>query len=292
MTPVLLVLGTIALFALGLVLARWWLARLSWTGGIDFEDEPTPPEWSETVRRNFTASRYLSEPDFERLLRLSQVFIRDKHFEGAAGFEVTEEVRVTIAAQACYLLLGTELAVFPRTRSIVVYPSSFVPRHVDGLGGHEAGPASLGQAWSTGTVVLAWDSAKRGAWDPSDGKNVTFHEFAHQLDQNSGEMSGTPGGVAPSSLKRWAQEVEKGYRRLRRSARQNRRDALDHYGATNRVEFFAVATEAFFEKPRPLAKAYPELYAELAAFYGRDPAGAVQAPEGAQEQRRAPHQSR
>lgn len=272
-TAFVLVLGVVALFGLGLVLARVWLANASWTRGIAFPNEPPPQHWPEIIRRNFTAARNLSEADFDRLLRLTQVFIRDKDFEGAGGFEVTEEVRVTIAAQACYLLLGTDLAVFPRTRSIVIYPTTFVPLHADGYGGVERGDASLGQAWSMGTVLLAWDSTLRGAFDPSDGKNVTFHEFAHQLDQNSGEMSGTPGGVAPSSVKRWAQEVETGYRRLRRAARKNRADALDHYGATNRAEFFAVATEAFFERPEPLAKAYPELYAELAAFYGRDPAG-------------------
>ncbi len=273
-------LGVAALFAAAFLLGQRVLLSLSWKRSINFPDHPPPDHWSDIVKKNFKAAVHLPRRDFDHLLRLSQVFIRDRHFEGAQGFEVTEEVQVTIAAQACYLLLGTGLSVYPRTRSVIVYPSTFVPRRVgesadgliDGLIDESEATPTLGEAWSTGTVILAWDNLLGGGMRPHDGKNLAFHEFAHQLDQDSGEMSGTPGGLPPTSISPWARVLSEGYTRLRRSAAKGRREVLDHYGATNRAEFFAVSTEAFFEQPQRLRQSFPALYEQLAIFYGQDPA--------------------
>lgn len=264
----LVLLGTLGIFAVALYAGHVVLSRLRWDRPIQFQEEPPPDHWADIIRENFVAAGHLDAQEFDRLIRLTQVFIRDKRFEGGGGFEVTEEVKVTIAAQACYLILRNGLAVYPKTRTIIVYPSTFIPKHLDPYGYVEEGSATLGQAWTMGPVILAWDDTLRGGVHPSDGRNLVFHEFAHQLDMASGETSGTPGGLRTSALAPWARVIGKSHKRLRRDAWAGRDGVLDHYGAENEAEFFAVATEAFFERPSKLKRAFPELYEQLAGFYG------------------------
>jgi len=240
--------------------------------------EPFPPEWLAIVQRNVPMFARLSEADRDELLRRVRVFIAEKNFEGAGGLTMTDEVRVTIAAQACILLLRLDDDdYYPRLRSIVVYPSAYkVPRvEMDGVIEREHDAVHLGESWGHGTVVLSWNSARHGAADPRDGKNVILHEFAHQLDQEDGAADGTPELERLAFYAPWARVLSEHYLALRKAARTGRKTLLDQYGATNEAEFFAVASECFFERPVQLRLRHPELYDELSGYYGQDPAGAA-----------------
>lgn len=249
--------------------------------------QPFPPEWAALVEKKVPAVRRLSDERRRELLGHVAVFLAEKRFEGAGGVEVTDEVRLTIAAQACILLLGLDdVDYYPRLRSIVVYPSTYVAarQERDGHLVHEGGSARLGESWSHGAVVLAWDSARGGAANPADGKNVVLHEFAHQLDQEDGAADGTPelsfGAYLP-----WARILGRRYLELKRDAARGRTSVLDGYGATSEAEFFAVATESFFEKPAQLRRKMPELYEELKDYFGQDPAAEPPGERGTGEGR-------
>jgi len=240
--------------------------------------QPFPPAWLAIIERDVPMYARLSLEDRAELLRRVLVFLAEKNFEGAGGLEMTDEIRVTIAAQACILLLRLdEDEYYPRLRSIVVYPSAYrVPREQrEGAVIHEGEAVHLGESWQHGAVVLAWNSARRGAADPRDGQNVILHEFAHQLDQEDGAADGTPELERWAFYAPWARVLSEHYLGLRRAARGGGRTVLDKYGATNEAEFFAVATEVFFERPALLRSRHPELYEELSRYFGQDPAEAA-----------------
>ncbi len=238
--------------------------------------QPFPPEWLAIIERNVPMYARLSEADRLELQRRVLVFVDEKSFEGAGGLALTDEIRVTIAAQACILLLRLDDDdYYPRLRSVVVYPTAYtVPREMrDGEIVTEDQAVHLGESWGHGAVVLSWNSARRGAADPGDGKNVILHEFAHQLDQEDGAADGTPELDRLALYAPWARVLSEHYLALRKAARTGRKTLLDQYGATNEAEFFAVASECFFERPVQLRTRHPELYEELSAYYGQDPAG-------------------
>ena len=238
--------------------------------------QPFLPEWLAIIQRNVPMYARLSEPDRHELRSRVLVFLAEKSFEGAGGLEMTDEVRVTIAAQACILLLRLDDdAYYPGLRSIVVYPAAYrVPRKErDGSIVREDDAVHLGESWGHGAVVLSWNSARSGAADPRDGKNVILHEFAHQLDQEDGAADGTPELDRLALYAPWARVLSEHYLALRAAARTGRKTLLDQYGATNEAEFFAVASECFFERPVQLRTRHPELYEELSSYYGQDPVG-------------------
>ncbi|MDH3217013.1 MAG: zinc-dependent peptidase [Candidatus Krumholzibacteria bacterium] len=235
---------------------------------------PFPPAWLEHIERNFPLYRRLPARDQQELLGHIKVFVAEKHFEGCGGLEITDEIRVTIAAQACLLLLNRKTDYYPRVTSILVYPSAYIARAYDRAGGgavSEFDDVRLGEAWSHGTVVLSWDDVKHGAADIRDGRNLVLHEFAHQLDGESGTTRGAPVLEQHSMYVAWARVLGDAYEKLRSDAVRGRRTVLDTYGATNEAEFFAVITEAFFERPKELKRTHPELYDQLKAFYRQDP---------------------
>jgi hypothetical protein len=203
------------------------------------------------------------------------VFLAEKHFEGCGGLQMTDEAQVTIAAQACVLLLHRQTDYYPNLVSILVYPTTYlVPggqSTPDGLVA-EGTQARLGESWARDVVVLAWDSVLSGAADIHDGHNVVLHEFAHQLDQESGAGDGAPVLPRRSMYVAWARVLGHDFDQLVRDTAHHHRTLIDHYGATNPAEFFAVATETFFEKPRQLQSKHPELYLQLQQFYSQDPA--------------------
>lgn len=214
-------------------------------------------------------------PELKQKLREKiQVFVAEKNFEGVKEFEITDEVRVLIAAQACLLLLGNDQRDFDRLETILVFPDTYAATSQEMIGESvvsEREHSVLGQSWDAGVVSLSWRSAERGAANPHDGRNVVIHEFAHQLDQESGVADGAPVLRARSRYAAWQRVFAQEYERLRDRIEQGRRTVMDGYGATHPAEFFAVASECFFEKPRQLKKRRPELYAELQTFYGQDP---------------------
>ena len=235
---------------------------------------PVPDAWPGIVERNVSLARGLSSEERERLLRLVQIFLADKHFEGSGGLTLTEEMKVTIAAEACLLLLHLEGPCYPTLRTVLVYPHGFVPKSAGSRGTGQVVPPPvrlMGESWGDGVVVISWDDAVRGARNPDDGENVVLHEFAHQLDVEDGITDGAP--ILPAgALRTWGGVLSEEYERLHRDIAEDRKSTLDEYGATNKAEFFAVATETFFEKPVQLEREHPELYGQLRQFYHQDPA--------------------
>lgn len=234
--------------------------------------QPFPLEWDVILRKNLSPYEKLSGVLREELQKNIKIFLVEKTFEGCGGLELTDEIRVTIAAQACMLLLNRPARVYPRLTTILVYPSTYV---AGGKGlfadKSETPSARLGESWQNGSVVLAWSSVKQGAFNFEDGHNVVMHEFAHQLDQEDGSADGAPILERRSAYSSWAKVLSREYEDLRLKTAQHKQDLMDSYGATNPAEFFAVATETFFEKPSQMQKIHPELYEELAGFYKVDP---------------------
>jgi Mlc titration factor MtfA (ptsG expression regulator) len=239
---------------------------------------PFPPEWRGFIEKNVPYVSRLPAQDRAELAGHIQVFLAEKRFEGCGGLQITDEIRVTIAAQAAILLLHRESDDYPQLVSILVYPSTYlVPggrRTPDGLV-TEGPEARLGESWARDLVVLAWDSVLAGAADIHDGHNVVLHEFAHQLDQERGGGDGVPALPRRSMYVAWARVLGHDFDQLVRDAQHHHRTILDRYGATNPAEFFAVVTETFFEKPRQLRSKHPELYQLLQELYRQDPAALV-----------------
>lgn len=234
-----------------------------------------PAEWEAILRKNVALYSRLCEADQRELQGLVRVFLGEKTFEGCGGLEITDEIRVTIAGQACLLLLHRETDDFGKLVSILVYPSAYLAHGQTHIGGGvvlEGDQGRLGEAWTAGVVVLSWDDVRSGAFDPRDGQNVVLHEFAHQLDQEDGAADGAPILEHRSRYAGWARVLGEGYEQLRGDSRSSRKSEMDKYGATDPAEFFAVATECFFEKPVQMRKKHPELYEELKVYYRLDPA--------------------
>ena len=243
---------------------------------------PLPEEWRAILTANVPLYTRLPPERRRELEGHIQVLLAEKRFEGCAGLELTDEVRVTVAAHAALLLLGRgeEAQYYPGLVSTLIYPSAYrapVEEHHGGIV-TERREVLLGESWRHGVVVLAWDAARAGARDARDGDNVILHEFAHQLDTEDGAADGVPYLDQPSDYAAWARELAPEYERLRE---RPHRSVLDAYGATDPAEFFAVATEAFFEKPHQLRGRHPALYEELSRFYRMDPAAGGAAPPAA-----------
>ena len=236
---------------------------------------PLPAAWRAIVDRNVPYVALLPAADRAELEGHVQVFLAEKHFEGCGGLQMTDEIRVTIAAQACILLLHRQTDYFSKLVSILVYPSAYVAsgeRQIAGGIVADETDVRLGESWVSGVVVLVWDSVRKGAADIHDGQNVVLHEFAHQLDQETGTADGAPILPRRSMYVAWARVLGHDFDQLVRDSEQQHRTLIDEYGATNPAEFFAVVTETFFEKPRQLRAQYPDLYEQLRDFYRQDPA--------------------
>ncbi len=256
----------VAAVLLGPAVAAWRRRRLA--------QRPFPAHWQRVLGRRVPAYRRLPQSLRPRLHHQIQVFMAEKAFYGCAGFQITEAVRLTIAAQACLLVLNREDC-FPLLRAVLVYPAEFVVslEDVDEAGVHaREEQIRSGESWETGRVILSWDDVRRGALAGGDGYNVVLHEFAHQLDLESGGMEGAPVLGSDARYRSWAEIFAREFERLGEAAARGAPSVIDPYGAESPSEFFAVATEAFFESAPELARAHPDLYAELAAFYGVDPA--------------------
>jgi len=270
----------IPIFAVLAITLALWIPRHRLKKAVN---APYPQEWVEILERNIQIYRNLPMPLRLQLRLLIKQFLHQKHFSGAAGLEITDEIRVTIAAQACMLQLNRGADLYPKLKYILVYPSAFV---VSRAQGDDSGVVShqerglLGESWQNGKVILAWDNVLHGARNFLDGRNVVLHEFAHQLDSESGMADGAPLLAGKSSYRSWAAALSHEFEVLQKDYRVGRRSLLDHYGATNPAEFFAVATETFFEKPRQMAKHHAELFDVLVRYYRIDPRDWLNPPTG------------
>ena len=245
-------------------------------------NQPFPPEWIALIEKNVPYYSHLNPAEQTELQGHIHVFLHEKNFEGCGGLEITDEIRVTIAAQACLLLLHRETDYFPLLTSILVYPNHYFAASKEHLPGgvvHEDIEGRLGESWYRGPVVLSWDDILSGAADPYDGHNVVFHEFAHQLDSESGSAEGAPVLPHPSMYTAWARVLSQEYEKLLKDIQRRHQHLIDAYGAEDPAEFFAVVTELFFEKPVALKRLHPQLYEQMAGFYQQDPAGRM-AQEG------------
>ena len=236
---------------------------------------PFTNEWLKIIKSRVAFFVRLSPKDQAELLDHIQVFLAEKRFEGCAGLEINDEIRVTIAAQACLLLLHRRTDYFPLLLTILVYPSTYLvdeQRHVEGPVWEEGKMSRLGETGRTmGSMVLAWDAVKSGAADPSDGKNVVLHEFAHQLDYENFAADGAPALTTREQQMSWREVMRTEFASLRAADDTGIPTLLDTYGATNPAEFFAVSVEAFFERPSALRSRYPKLYAELQRYFNQSP---------------------
>ena len=235
-----------------------------------------PAVWGLILTRSLPVFRRLPPEDQAELLGHVQVFLAEKKFEGCGGLNLTDEIRLTIAAHACLLLLHRKTDYYPELSTILVYPSTYIAREDRHLEGPiwEAGEQHLlGHTQDRlGAVVLAWDAAKRSAANSSNGRNLVLHEFAHQLDFEDHATDGTPVLATRSDYATWSRVMTREFKALRAADEAGIPTVLDPYGATNPAEFFAVVTETFFERPHALRAVHPQLYAELERFYCQDPA--------------------
>jgi Mlc titration factor MtfA (ptsG expression regulator) len=278
--------------------------------------QPTPGEWRGILKRCVPLFARLNAVDQEELTGHMKVFLAEKNFEGCAGLLITAEMRVTVAAQACMLLLHRETDYFPRMGAILMYPAAFLVKHTqhDEHGFEEqVEQENAGEAWERGSVILSWEDVQLDSEDPDDGFNVVLHEFAHQLDMEDGEANGVPVLERREDYKAWKPVMEAEFARLtefadwaeehehnllahhredrepmheafennrwrhpklgRLGAKHQPFHVMDPYGAEDPAEFFAVATEAFFEDAKDLKEHHPSLYAQLQGYYKQDPAG-------------------
>lgn len=237
-------------------------------------NKPLPAQWQQILNKNVLLYKKLPGDLKKALCGHIQVFLSEKKFYGCAGLEISDEIRVTIAAFACMLLLNRDTNYYPGFKSIFVYPSTYIAtiKTWDGVVESVQQNVRLGESWQRGPIVLAWDSVRQGALDIKDGHNVVLHEFAHKLDEADGSMDGTPLLSQRSHYVSWARVMQKEYDKLQRRVNKGRQSVMDKYGATEPAEFFAVLTETFFEKPKQLQRKHPRLYEEVKQFFQVDPA--------------------
>jgi Mlc titration factor MtfA (ptsG expression regulator) len=237
--------------------------------------QPFLPPWHKYLQSNVAVYSFLPADKQQQLRDALHIFVVERHWEGCGGLSMTDEIKVTIAAQACLLLLGMEHDYFSHAPSILVYPAGFQsvearPIYPGVI--HETGIGLVGEAWRRGPVILAWDEVLVQGRDAGAARNVVYHEFAHQLDfQGEWPHKATSGEMALLS-KRWNGVMSAEYHRLVQASDQGWATLLDQYGAENPAEFFAVATECFFCKPEGLQHRHRQLYELLRDFFGQDPA--------------------
>jgi MtfA peptidase len=235
---------------------------------------PFPAAWREILERRVPYVRLLPRDLRRQLEQHMQVFIAEKSFVGCGGLEISDEVRVTIAAQACLLILNRKTGYYPSLAQILVYPGAFV---IERLRAEPSGvlqeqrQALSGESWTHGQVVISWEDVLEGAAVVDDGRNVVIHEFAHQLDQAKGYANGAPWLGRRDRYARWSQVMLAEFGRLQQRAATGEPSLFSYYGASNPAEFFAVVSEVFFEQPREMAAMHAALYEELRVFYRIDP---------------------
>ncbi len=229
---------------------------------------PVPEHWPAILEKRVPFYRRLSGELRDRFFEYLKIFEAEKYFTAAGGMEMTDEVRVVISACAVRLILNLDMSYYDRLTEIIVYPSEYTRPNETGV--------LLGEASPWGTVVLSWPAVLHGLADPRDGHATAMHEFAHVLDRADGVFDGTPNLRSRADYRPWVEVMSSHYVALRKRRRMERK-VLRMYGATNEAEFFAVATESYYEKPRQMKKHLPDLYEEMQEFYGGDPAADAEA---------------
>ena len=258
------------------MLFSWWKnrRRRRWLA------QRQPAIWDAWLRANVWQYAHLEPRLQRRVTEFVCIFLKEKHWVGCRGFKLTDEMRVTIAGQAALMTLGFEQPYyFDRLKSILVYPNTFQsrPNTTDELflGRYNepqfGADPRLGESWRGGPIILSWKSVLQDGRHRRLRRSVVLHEFAHQMDGLDGDTDGTPPLTSFRFQERWSQVTSREYQRLVQFARRDRDTLLDQYGATNKAEFFAVATECFFTAPHEFADQHHDLYAVLCELFGQDP---------------------
>ncbi len=249
-------------------LRRWWRERILKRA----YDRIDPSLWA-AVWPGLPLLDGLSPEETRQLRDLAALFLRAKAIEPAAGLTLTDDMRLTVALQACLPILHLGLQWYSGWHSVVLYPSQFRPEHewIDehGIAWRDSEPLS-GEAWERGPVILSWEDVTAGG--VRDGFNLVIHELAHKLDMRSGAANGHPPLHADMSDRAWADALGMAYADLSRRIDHSEVTPIDAYAAESPAELFAVCTEAFFEVPHALRESYPATYEQLARFYRQDPA--------------------
>ncbi len=236
--------------------------------------KPLPPDWIQILENNVSIYSLLPQNLREELYGRINIFLDEKEFIGCAGLQISNEIRITIAGNACILLLKRDKRCFPRFTTILIYPDTYVSKEVksDGLIVVHEESVRAGESWYRGPVVLSWADVMRGSLNNSDGHNVVLHEFAHKLDEENEIMNGLPVLRDSSHYAEWAEVLSKEFDSLLIRVDRGTNSVIDAYGAVSPSEFFAVATESFFEKPLQMKNKLPDLYQQFRRFYNLDPA--------------------
>lgn len=215
----------------------------------------------------------LPAPLHRKLEGKINLFRDQVEFIGCDGLDVTDEMELSIAAQACLMVVNTDTW-YKHLRTILIYPGAFKSHQQshDGYVVTEEEQVRLGESWAYGPVVLSWPHSEQGAVNEVDGHNVVFHEFAHQIDQLSGTADGAPLLSKGQSFETYERVILDAFEAHVRNVEAGRKTVLDEYGATAHEEFFAVAVEVFFEKPVQLRREEPGVYEQLALIFNLDPA--------------------
>ena len=232
--------------------------------------QPFPAMWRAVLRQHWPYFKHMPANLQLQLKKRMQIFLAEKPIIGCGGLTVTEEMRVLIAAQACLLLLNRSQNRFEGVRQVLLYPGAFwVQRPISQEGGiqQEQRRALSGESWTQGQVILSWDDVLRGAASPDDGNNVVIHEFAHQLDQAKGAATGLPADISRWQRARWAAVMSGEYAAHQQRAAAGQVSLLSDYAVTDPAEFFAVASEVFFEQAEALSQQHPALYEQLSRYY-------------------------
>lgn len=239
-----------------------------------------PRSWEDWLRTNVWQYRHLSAKLQAKIQRVVCILLHEKQWAGGGELTVTDEMRVTIAGQAALATLGFEKPYyFERLKTIIVYAGTFSSRPQssgDLLLGELGQPtpefdARTGESWLGGPIILSWEAVLRQGQQSRLGHNVVLHEFAHHMDGLDGRTDGAPPLTDFEFEKKWYRVTAAEYKRLLGFARRGEETLLDHYGATNKAEFFAVAVECFFTQPHALAHEHGELFAVLKRLFGQDP---------------------
>lgn len=238
---------------------------------------PFPTAWDEIIQRNVPLAEHLDLGQKQRLRARVKVFVAEKNWEGCDGFEITDEVKVTVATQACLMVIEVQPQVyFDHVLSVLVYPTAYVAESVQITRAGvvtEGGQSRLGEAWWRGPVILSWKDVLAGGRLETPGHNLIFHEFAHQLDMMNGRfVDGTPPVKTNHQLQRWISVLGPEFDKLVNQCRRGHHGLIDCYGATNPAEFFAVLSEVFFEQGALLQERHPEIYDVLKDYYGLETA--------------------
>jgi len=232
--------------------------------------QPWSSSWESILKANVGHYKGLSTVEKNKLQAITRIITAEKHWEAHDGLEMSDEIKVTIAGTAALLLLGVNDFYFEHVNTIIVFPD---PVRRQSQGGLIVGRESrhAGEAWQNGQVVLSWRDVVSDSRNPFDGRNLVIHEFAHCLDGLDGEMGGSLTFGDTATTQRWHRVCESEFETLVRATERRQKTLLDYYGATNQAEFFAVASETFFEKPRQLKEEHAELFELLAKYYRLDP---------------------